>query len=155
MFDAIVKSNGWDDDAAALHLLAHLEGDVLHVALLIGHQLVPKTQRVTRSGLVGALRDHYGSPRRLADYRCNSKELAVRQDGENLSVSATELETLAIRAFGDMGPSAQVRMIRDQFVTGHRDCDPQRHLDSVPPDRPAIIGTGAGAGVDTSFGHYG
>ena len=25
-------------------------------------------------------------------------------------------------------------MIRDRFVTGHRDCDLRRHLDSVPPD---------------------
>ena len=32
VFDAIVKSNGWDDDTAALQLLAHLEGDVLNVA---------------------------------------------------------------------------------------------------------------------------
>ena len=41
-----------------------------------------------------------------------------------------------VRAFGDMDPSARVRMIRDQFVTGHRDCDLQRHLVSVPPDTP-------------------
>ena len=50
VFDAIVKSNGWDDDTAALQLLAHLEGDALSVALL-----VPEKQRATRSGLVGAL----------------------------------------------------------------------------------------------------
>ena len=49
-----------------IQLLAHLEGDALNVALL-----VPEIQRGTRSGLVGALNDHYGSPGRLADYRRN------------------------------------------------------------------------------------
>ena len=44
--------------------------------------------------------------------------------------------TLAIRAFGDVGPSAWIQMVRDRFVTGHRDYDLRRHLDSVPPDTP-------------------
>ena len=43
-------------------------------------------------------------------------------------IFAIELKTLAVWAFGDMGPSARVWMIRD------RDCDLRRHLDSVPPD---------------------
>ena len=30
----------------------------------------------------------------------------------------------------------RVRMIRDRFVTGHRDCNLRRHLDSVPPGAP-------------------
>ena len=39
VFDAIVKSNGWDDETAALQLLAHLEGHALNVALLVtGHK---------------------------------------------------------------------------------------------------------------------
>ena len=54
VFDAIVKSNGWNDDTAASQLLAHLDGDALNDALL-----VPETQRATRSGLVGALNEHY------------------------------------------------------------------------------------------------
>ena len=33
VFDAIVRSNGWDDDTVALQLLSHLEGDALNVAL--------------------------------------------------------------------------------------------------------------------------
>ena len=121
-----VKSNGWDDDTAALQLLTHLEGDVLSVALL-----VPETQRATRSGLVGALNYHYRSPGRMAD--CRRKfERAVRRDGEDPSIFTTELETLAIRAFGDMGQSARICMVRDRFVTGHLDCDLRRHFDSVP-----------------------
>ena len=29
VFDAIAKSNGWDDETAALQLFAHLEGDLM------------------------------------------------------------------------------------------------------------------------------
>ena len=35
VFDAIVSSNGWDNDTAALQLFSHLEGDALNVALLV------------------------------------------------------------------------------------------------------------------------
>ena len=33
--DAIVRSNGWDNDTAALQLFSHLEVDALNVALLV------------------------------------------------------------------------------------------------------------------------
>ena len=36
VFDAIVRSNGWDNDTAALQLFSHLEGDALNVAHLHG-----------------------------------------------------------------------------------------------------------------------
>ena len=64
VFEAIVRSNGWDNDTAALQLFSHLEGDALNVA-----HLVPLARRLSRSGLVDALTAHYGSPGRLADYR--------------------------------------------------------------------------------------
>ena len=64
VFDAIVLSNGWDNETAALQLFSHLEGDALNVALL-----VPMSRRLSRIGLVDALSAHYGSPGRLADYR--------------------------------------------------------------------------------------
>ena len=35
VFDAIVRSNGWDDATAAQQLLSHLEGDALNVAILV------------------------------------------------------------------------------------------------------------------------
>ena len=91
MFDAIVKSSGWDDETAALQLLAHLEGDVFNVALS-----VPEVQRATQ-----ALTDHYRSPGRLAEYR-RKFEIAVRRDEDGPSVFATELETFPIRAFGPL-----------------------------------------------------
>ena len=64
VFEAIVRSNGWDNDTAALQLFSHLEGDALNVA-----HLVPLARQLSRSGLVDALTAHYGSPGRLADYR--------------------------------------------------------------------------------------
>ena len=35
VFEAIVRSNGWDDVMVALQLLSHLDGDALNVALLV------------------------------------------------------------------------------------------------------------------------
>ena len=70
--------------------------------------LVPEATRVTRIGLVGALSDHYVSPGRLADYR-RQFEKTVWQDGEDPSKFAVALETLAVKAFGDIGPNAGAR----------------------------------------------
>ena len=43
VFEAIVQSNGWDNDTAALQLFSHLEGDALNVA-----HLVPLARRLSR-----------------------------------------------------------------------------------------------------------
>ena len=114
----------------ALQLLSHLEGDALNVALL-----VPEATRATRIGLVGVLTDHYGLPGRLADYR-RQFERTVRRDGEDPSDLAVALETIAVKAFRDMGPNARTCLIRDSFIAGHPDCDLRLHLDSVTPDTP-------------------
>ena len=79
VFDAIVLSNGWDNETAALQLFSHLEGDALNVALL-----VPMSRRLSRTGLVDALSAHYGSPGRLADYR-RQFEKTTRTTGEDPS----------------------------------------------------------------------
>ena len=71
MFDPIVRSNGWDNDTAALQLFSHLEGDALNIA-----HLVPLSRRLSRSGLVDALMAYYGL----------------------LWIFATELETLTVKA---------------------------------------------------------
>ena len=63
MFEAIVRSNGWDNDTAALQLFSHLEGDALNVA-----HLVPVARRLSRSSLLDTLTAHYDSPGLLADY---------------------------------------------------------------------------------------
>ena len=97
MFDAIVLSNGWDDATAALQLLSHLQDDALSVALLI-----PMPRRASRKELTDALSSHYGSPGRLASYR-REFDKTVRKPGEDPSNFSITLETLAIKAFGDMG----------------------------------------------------
>ena len=52
------------------------------------------------------------------------------------SIFAIALETLAVKAFGDMSPNARLRLIRDRFVAGHENCALRWHLDSVPPETP-------------------
>ena len=53
--------------------------------------------------------------------------------GEDPSIFAIAPETLAVKAFGDMGQTASFRLIRDRFIAGHNSCELRRHLDSVPP----------------------
>ena len=78
---------------------------------------------------------HYGSPGRLADYRPQF-EKTTRTVGEDPAIFATAFETLAMKAFGDMGRTAHLCLIRDRFTAGHSNCDLRRHLDSVPPETP-------------------
>ena len=121
MFDVIVLSNGWGDATAALQLLSHLQEDALSVALL-----VPMPLRCPSEP---------GSPGRLANYR-REFDKTVRKLGEDPSNFAISLETLAVKAFGDMGQTARLRLIRDRFIAGHGSCDLRRYLDCVPPDTP-------------------
>ena len=72
---------------------------------------MPEEKRATRAGLIGALTEHYRSPGRLADYR-RQFEKTTRQEGEDPSIFAISLEALAVKAFGDMGPNARLRLIR-------------------------------------------
>ena len=130
VFEAIVLSNGWGDSTAALQLLSHLQGDALSVALLL-----PMPLRATRKELTDALSSHYGSPGRLANYR-REFDKTVRKMDEDPSNFAIKLETLAVKAFGNMGQVARLRLIRDRFIAGHANCDLRRYLDCVPPDTP-------------------
>ena len=114
----------------ALQLLSHLQDDALSVALLI-----PMPLQASRKELTDALSSHYGSPGRLANYR-REFDKAVRKMGEDPSNFAIKLETLAVKAFGNMGQIARLRLIRDRFIAGHENCDLRRYLDCVPPDTP-------------------
>ena len=113
VFDAIVLSNGWGDATAALQLLSHLQDEALSVALLL-----PMPLRASRRELTDALSSHYGSPGRLANYR-REFDKTVRKPGEDPSNFAIALETLAVKAFGDMGQTIRLRLIRDRFIAGH------------------------------------
>ena len=57
--EAIIKSNGWPEETAALQLFVHLQGEALNVALLL-----TKEKRESWSGLVGGLSAYYESPGR-------------------------------------------------------------------------------------------
>ena len=81
-----------------------------------------------------ALSEHYGSPGRLADYR-RQFEKTTRMAGEDPSRFAIALERLAVKAFGDMGQKARLRLIRDRFMAGHSSCELSRYL-GVPPETP-------------------
>ena len=76
-----------------------------------------------------ALSAHCGSPGRLADYG-RQFEKTTRKTGEDPSIFVIVLETLAIKAFGDMGQTARLRLIRDRFIAGHDSCELRQHLDS-------------------------
>ena len=99
--------------------------------------LVTLSRRRSRSGFVDALTAHNNNNNnnQLADYR-RQFERTTRTVGEDPAIFATELETLAVKAFGDMGQTARLRLIRDRFIAGHSSCELRRHLDSVPPETP-------------------
>ena len=130
VFDAIALSNGWGDATAVLQLLSHLQGDALSVALLL-----PMPRRASRKELSHALSSHYGSPGRLASYR-RQFDKTERIPGEDPANFGITLETLAVKAFGDIGQTARLRLIRDRFIAGHESCELRRHLDCLPPDTP-------------------
>ena len=81
---------------------------------------------------MNALTAHYGSPGRLVDYRRPFEKIS-RAAGTDPSIFAIELETLAMKAFGDMGQMAHLRLVRDQFIATQDSCVLRRHLDSVAP----------------------
>ena len=85
--------------------------------------------------MVGALLEHYGSPGRLAEYR-RQFERASRSPGDDPSVFAIELETLARRVFANVNASVRLQLVRDRFIAGQAECSLRRHLDSVGPDTP-------------------
>ena len=130
VFEAIVCSNGWDDVTAALQLLSHLDGDALNVALL-----VPESRRMKPGFLIKSLSEHYNAPERLAEYK-RQFQRAFRHPGDDPSVFATELETLARRAFIDIDLKIQLQMVRYRFIDEQAERALRRHLDSLGPNTP-------------------
>ena len=130
IFEAIVCSNGWDDVTAALQLLSHLDGDALNVALL-----VPESQQAVPEFLINSLSDHYNSLGRRAEYKRQFQRVA-RQPGDDPSIFAIELETIARRAFMDVDIKIQLQMVRDRFTDGQADRSLRRHLDSLERNTP-------------------
>ena len=127
---AIVKSNGWPDETAALQLFVNLKGEALNVALLL-----TKEERESWTGLVDGLAEYYQSPGRLAGLR-RQFESAFRQPGLDPATFATDLGMLAIQGFGDMKEQARDTMIRDKFIAGQGQCALRRQLDGFAQGTP-------------------
>ena len=127
---AIVKSNGWPEETAALQLFVHLKGEALNVALLLR-----KKERESWTGLVEGLAAYYQSPGRLAGLR-RRFESAFRQPGLDPATFATDLGMLAIQGFGDMREQARDTMIRDKFIAGQEQCALRRQLDGFAQGTP-------------------
>ena len=128
--EAIIKSNGWPEETAALQLFVHLKGEALNVALLL-----TKEKRESWSGLVGGLSAYYQSPGRLAGLR-RRFESVFRRPGLDPATFATDLGMLAIQGFGDMKEQARDTMIRDKFIAGQGQCTLRRQLDGFAQDTP-------------------
>ena len=79
--------------------------------------------------------DHRGG---LASYRrqFDKTERNLEEDPANFGIA---LETLAVKAFGDIGQTARLRLIRDRFIAGHGSCALRRHLDCCPRTRHSGI----------------
>ena len=69
---------------------------------------------------------------------------------EDPSIFAVALETPAVKAFGNMGQTARLCIIRDLFIAGHNSCELRRHLDSVSP---RYCGSLPGVGESCRLGH--
>ena len=92
-----------------------------------------ESQRVMPEILIRSLSDHCNSPGRLAEYKSQFQWVA-RQPGDDPSIFAIELETLARRAFMDIDLKIQLQMVRDRFIDGQADRALHRHLDSLEPN---------------------
>ena len=103
------------------------QDDALSKALLI-----PMPRRASMRELTDALSSHYGSSGRLASYR-REFDKTERKPGEDPANFGITLETLAVKAFGDIGQTVRLRLIRDRFIAGHGSCELRRHLDWIHP----------------------
>ena len=70
------------------------------------------------------------------DWQTTAANLIRQSGNRGRTPLAITLETLDVKAFGDMGQTARLRLIRDRFIAGHGSCDLRRYLDCVPPDTP-------------------
>ena len=117
VFQAIMKSNGWSTTTAALQLFAHLDGEALHVALLM-----PDKIRERWKDLVTSLSEYYYTPGRLAVVRLQF-ENGCRHPGLDPATFAMELGILAMRGFADMNEKAWDLMICKLLIAAQRSCE--------------------------------
>ena len=128
VFQAIVKSNGWSLMTAALQLFAHLDGEVLNVALFM-----PVEEREHWTAFARSLSDYFNSPGRLAAVR-RQFESASRSPGVDPAIFVTELGILAVHGFENMGERARDLMVRNKFIATQQSNALRRHFDGASVD---------------------
>ena len=114
--ETVLAPGGLADQQTDTVCWTDLQDDALSVALLI-----PMPRRASRKELTGYRREF---------------DNTVRKPGEDPSNFGITLEMLAVKAFGDMGQTAHLRLIRDRFIAGNESYELRRHLDCLPPDTP-------------------
>ena len=97
--------------AGEIKLFVHLEGEALNVALLM-----PEGEHTTLEGLLQGLLSYYNSPERLAVFRRRFDIVTRREGGGPLCVCYGIIDFSGSR-FGDIGPQARTRMVRDRFIS--------------------------------------
>ena len=132
VFQAIMKSNGWSPDTAAIQLFAYLDGEALQVALLL-----PDRIRERWKDLVDELSAYYKTPGRLVVFR-RQFENAHRRPGSDPATFATELGILALRGFSDMKEKARDLMVCNKFIASQQSCDLRWHLDSATSETSIV-----------------
>ena len=100
------------DDGSSATFSAHLDGEALHVALLI-----PEKVRERWKDLVDGLSEYYNSPGRLAVFP-RRFDNACRRPGLDLATFAT----------AELGILAVDLMIRNKFITAQKSCELRRYL---------------------------
>ena len=125
VFVAIACSNGWSPTTAALQLFAHLDGEVLNVALLM-----PVEERERWTAFVRGLSDYFNSPGGLTAVRRRFERVG-RRPGVDPATFATELGVLAMQGFDNMGERARGLMIRNKFIAAQPSRALRRHLDGA------------------------
>ena len=113
---AIARSNGWDNDTAALQLFSQSGGRRAECCSLSTAIAMAVSVRI--GGRTNGPLWIAGSTGRLPGDSFK----------EDPAIFATALETLAVKAFGDMGQTARLRLIQDRFIASHSNCDLRRHL---------------------------
>ena len=113
VFNAIAKSNGWDDTTAALQLYAHLEGEALSLNVAL---LMPEDERANQEELADALSKYYNSLGRLASGDIQEEVCKCGSPGWGGS-RCLRNGTLAVWGFGDVSLKAWTRMVRDRFIS--------------------------------------
>lgn len=121
-FEAVAKSNGWDEPRKALALVSSLEGPA----------------RGVLSSLFAAKRENFEELTLALEFRYGAKNFTQlnyvkfqnykQRKGESISELASEIERLAQAAFADCPAEAQDKLAASQFISALANSEMKRTL---------------------------